>query len=322
MRFRRFFFRLGVAAFLGASPCIAHAGPTDVNLERAKKLFARAETLEIKGEWARALDVLMQTAAITMTPGIRYHIAYCQEHMGRLVDASRNYALAQREARASRGSAARGVLALADQRFNEVAARIPHVTLSVQPSLSPDKVNVLVDRRQATVLPSGTFEIDPGEHNVEISAPGFALVRLPLSMVEKELREVDVALVPVAQVASGATVERAVRTVSPPPAQAKVRVDAIVTTSAAALLAGVGVGAYALASTSHDDGRVACAGQTGSCDDLKGSVRTLDAVALGAWVGAAALGITATVLWLKPRASATEARVSVGPGHIAVGYAF
>jgi hypothetical protein len=326
---KRFCFYLAVAIFLAARPAIAgaHDKRTDADLARAKRHFARAEALERGGDWTGALEALQQTAAITMTPGIRYHIAYCQERLGRLVEASRGYAIAQREARAAKGGATKSVLPLAEERFNDVAARVPHVTLRVRPEPARDKVKVLVDLREATVLPSGTFEIDPGDHMVEVAAAGFAPVRLPMKMAEKELREVEVTLLPVVQATHAvpaAPTPAALRHVAAEPGEGSVRVGAIVATSAATVLAGLGIGAYALAGGSQGDGRIACAAQTGSCDELKGSVRAYDAVALGAWIGAAALGITATVLWLRPRPRSAQgsAHVSIGPAHLAVGLAF
>jgi hypothetical protein len=329
MRSRRVFLRLSVIIFLGVAPAVyAQERRTDAELALAKKRFAHAEALETKGDWASALEALQQTASITMTPGIRYHIAFCQERMGRLVEASRNYALAQREAKASKGSAARSVLALVDQRFTEVAGRIPHVTLKVRPSLSRD-VRVLVDRLPVALLPSGTFETDPGEHTIEVSAPGFAAAVLPLHIAEKELREVEIALVPVGMAAhsargAAAMSESSLPTASAPRARGKARVGAIVATSAAAALVALGVGAYVLAGAAHDDGKAACAGQASSCDDLKGSVRTLDSIALGAWIGAAALGVTAAVLWFAAPGGAPKAspHISLGPGHVAIGCAF
>ncbi len=295
------------------------AAPSNAELERATSLFAKAEAYEEAGDFQRALAAFEQTAQIAMTPGIRYHIAFCQDHIGKLLDAARNYAIAQREASAQKNRAAKSVLAVVEQRFNDVASRIPHVTLKLRPGIDRQQVKVLVDAHPANVLPSGTFEIDPGEHEIVVIADGFSRVALRLTMVEKELREVEVQLVPVGPARghhlalgpSERNLPNGARSRSP------VRVGAILATSGAAIATGLGVGAYVLAGNSHEEGKAACAASFGTCDDLKRSVRTWDAVALGAWATAAVLGVTATILWLRPTTA-----LSIGAGRVDVRYVF
>jgi hypothetical protein len=73
-----------------------------------------------------------------------------------------------------------------------------------------------------------------------------------------------------------------------------------------------------LAGSSHDDAQTQCATRTSPCDDLKQSVRTWDALAVGAWLGAAALGAFAVVLWTKSPERSTAAGVGVAPGGVVV----
>jgi hypothetical protein len=91
----------------------------------------------------------------------------------------------------------------------------------------------------------------------------------------------------------------------------------VIATLGALALAGGGVAAYVVAGGKHDDGVTTCASQTSSCDGLKQTVRTWDTLALGAWIGAAAVGTLAIVLWTSPSspsAPSTSARLVVVPG--------
>ncbi len=315
------------AAFLVlAAWCPLHANaqsnPSDAEIERASRLFAKADAYEDARDFRNALEAFEQTAQIAMTPGIRYHIAFCQEHLGKLLDAARNYATAQREAKASKSPAAKSVLAVVDQRFTDVAGRIPHVTLKLHPALERQQVKVLVDMQPANLQPSGTFELDPGEHNITVIASGFSPTQLHIVIAEKELREVKVTLNPIAKVAAS---ERNLPTSTVTPPASGVRVGALISTAGATIAAGFGVAAYVLAGSAQEDGKTACASSLTGCDDLKGTVRTWDALALGAWIGAATLGVTATFLWLKPNGNAGTNRathVSIAAGRVAVGYSF
>ena len=95
---------------------------------------------------------------------------------------------------------------------------------------------------------------------------------------------------------------------------------AIVATAAGAVvLAGGGVGAFVAAGSADDQGRGQCAsGWSSSCDGQRSTVRTLDSVALGAWIGAAALAATSVVLWVSHPAREGTKSVSLlaGPGSL------
>jgi hypothetical protein len=61
----------------------------------ARRLFEEATELESRREWSAATAKLGQALEIVETPGLRYHLAYCQEEQGLMVEALRNYERAQ-----------------------------------------------------------------------------------------------------------------------------------------------------------------------------------------------------------------------------------
>ena len=103
------------------------------------------------------------------------------------------------------------------------------------------------------------------------------------------------------------TPEKPVETKSGP-----VKVGAIVATAGAAVLLGVGIGAFVAADGAHGDLAAQCPLLT-NCDDLRNKVRTWDAVALGSWIGAAGVAVVAVVLWVKPSRAVIVVRAHRAP---------
>lgn len=73
----------------------------------------------------------------------------------------------------------------------------------------------------------------------------------------------------------------------------------IATTAGTVALAGAGVVSFLLAGSAHADAERDCA-QKIACDDEQSKIRTLDAVALGSFIGAAGLGALSVILWVSP----------------------
>jgi len=80
--------RLVLAGALAAAT--ANAAPSD-DVRRARVLFEQAEADEDGERWSEALEKLRDVARVKLTAGVRYHIALCEEHLGRLVRALGDY---------------------------------------------------------------------------------------------------------------------------------------------------------------------------------------------------------------------------------------
>jgi hypothetical protein len=110
--------------------------------------------------------------------------------------------------------------------------------------------------------------------------------------------------------------------VAEPPAEAasgRSRVLPIVTTAGAVVLAGTGVALFLVAGSAQSKANDECAVKL-SCDDRRSRVRTLDALALGGFIGAVGLGVVSVVLWTSksPERSGSNAHLQAGPGTFAV----
>jgi hypothetical protein len=157
-----------VAAVIQLAAPAASAEPTPSELVLARRLFAEASALEERGNWAADSVKLRESLAIKETPGLRYHLAHCEEQSGQLVAASLEYARASELIRA--GAQAPDVaqlLALADQRL---VTQIPKLSLDVPADVQG--VSVEIDGHPISPAVLGNpIPLDPGTHRVVARAP-------------------------------------------------------------------------------------------------------------------------------------------------------
>jgi hypothetical protein len=164
---KRHIISLAAAVIQLAAPA-ALAEPTASELVLARRLFAEASALEERGHWGAASVKLREALAIKETPGLRYHLAHCEEQSGQLVAASLEYARASELIRA--GAQAPDVaqlLALADQRL---ITQIPKLSLDVPADVQG--VSVEIDGHPISPAVLGNpIPLDPGTHRVVARAP-------------------------------------------------------------------------------------------------------------------------------------------------------
>src|SRR5512140_2339873 len=102
LRVRRFTQRIAVVLACASLPAAvtapAAAAPDKEELSRARARFQQATELEQAGNWAAALQQFREVGQVRMTPQVRYHIALCEEKLGKLVAALGGYELALSEA--------------------------------------------------------------------------------------------------------------------------------------------------------------------------------------------------------------------------------
>ena len=322
-------------SLLLVAPSAFAADPTPAELKEARELFARAEKEERAGDWASALEHLRRVAQIKVTPGIRFHLGLAEEKTGLLVTALADYALAEKQATDEKN---REVLAALREPIAALQARVPRLVVKVPPDVKGLEV-ALDGKTLAPGLYAAEMPVDPKAHTVEARAPGKKTFARTINAQERDTVTVDVVLEDEAKPGvvapppspSVAPVTKPPPVTPPPPSKpppstagasegrpSESKAGAILATIGAVALIGGGVGAYFLADGEQSDARDKCKTQT-SCEDLRGPVRTWDAVALGAWVGGAALTTVAIILWAKPSANAsastsTSGRLFVGPG--------
>jgi hypothetical protein len=317
---------------LFGGPARADGAPTDAELSAARALFSEAEKDEDAQRWSDALEKLQRVGHVKMTPGVRYHTALCEEHLGRLVAALHDYKTAATEARAEKAG---DVLRLVDKRVADSSGRVAHLTV-VMVLDAPDAV-VRIDGQP--VATSAPVDADPGDHTLVAEAPGRVTSTRTLTLHEGESSSVEVQLVPAAPIITSVADLGAPAKTTPSRdatssgSASRAKTLAIASTATAVALFAGGLGAYFAGGAQHDDAVEACAQVTSTladaCDGRKNGVRVWDWVAVGAWAGALAATTVAVVSFGKvrpgsspgaspPGASPPEATVVVGPGAVAL----
>jgi hypothetical protein len=194
--------RHGVASLLAALglcllPATALAqDPVPVNsaeaLKHAREQFGQALALQTAGDWAGALALLKDVAAVKSTPQVRFNMALCEERLGKLVAALGDYELAAADARAEKAD---NVAEEVEGRLEALRQRIPKITVSRGSGaeaaiIALDGVS-LGDQVVGTPMPT-----DPGPHTVEAHAPGFKPFRQSLRVAEQESQSIEIVLEP------------------------------------------------------------------------------------------------------------------------------
>jgi hypothetical protein len=331
-------FLLASVLLMGVAGSARAGDPTPGEIQAARDLFAKAEAEEDAGHWAAALEKLRRAGSVKMTPGIRYHIALCEEKLGQLVAALSDYTGADQAARAEKNREVQDAVA---EPLRALRVRVPTLTINVPEASGAE---LLLDGKPVPVGLWGiATPVEPGQaHAIEARAPGKQTFAVQVTLKERDAQTVDVRwteapktgpapsggdVKPPPGTGDGKPPPRNVQppgdAASPPPGEnttTRSRAPAVVATVAAVGFLGFGVGAFFLGGSEQDDLRVQCAAlPPAQCDALKGPTRTWDALSLTGFIAGGALAIVAVVLWAQPsKTSKSEAALVMGPGSIGV----
>ena len=279
-------------------------------IKRAREQFGQALALQTGGDWAGALALLKEVAAVKPTPQVRFNIAICEERLGRLVAALGDYELAGADAQAEKADQVRQEV---DSRLESLKARVPRVVVTRgegadAATISLDGVS-LGDSVLSIPLPA-----DPGPHVVEATAAGFLPFKYSFRVAEQQTANIQVKLEaepvkPEPIVAPGAR-----------PAASGVRTAGYVVGGAGiASLIASGAMFYLRHTTISDLDKQCGANRTGCPDSARNTedrgklYTTLGNVTLA--VGAAGLGVGA-VLVIVGGHSAEQASLGISPGAV------
>jgi hypothetical protein len=148
--------------------------------------------LQTAGDWAGALTLLKDVAAVKSTPQVRFNMALCEEKLGKLVAALGDYELAAADARAEKADQ---VAEEVEGRLESLRQRIPKLT--VKRGSGAESAAVVVDGVSIGEQVIGTpMPTDPGPHTVEATAPGFKPFRKSVRLAEQQSESIEVMLEP------------------------------------------------------------------------------------------------------------------------------
>ncbi len=173
---------------LGARPATAQ---DQRELSKARAQFQRAVELEQAGNYSTALEQFRDVGQVRMTPQVRFHIASCEEQLGRLVTALGGYQLAFADAD-SVGEDFKAEVAAAVTRLE---ASIPK--LMIVRGTGAEAAEIQLDGVALGASSVGVpVPLDPGPHSISAKAPGALPFSQTVTIAENEQKSVDVALSP------------------------------------------------------------------------------------------------------------------------------
>lgn len=305
-----------VAALLISTAALADPSPSE--LQAARDLFAQASKDEERQDWVGALEKLKRVASIKMTPGVRSHIAACEEKLGQLVVALADYTAAESLAKQQNNAE---VLAAIAEPMAKLKTRVPMITINAP----ADAAVMLDERRLAPGVLGVPMPIDPGTHRVDAKSVGKPPYGATIRIKEKETLTLEVKFeAPATEPPKTDPVPPAPKTdplpppAPPPPDAAPAKtsgslVPGIVTAGGAAFLLALGIGAFVAADGAQADLKAACSTST-PCDDKKAPVHAWDTVALMSWIGAAGLaGLSVYFFVTSGKSQKSEAHFVLAP---------
>ncbi len=195
-----------IAPGVGAQGGGAPGAPGDVQAARA--LFEEARRDEQAGRWGEALGKLQRILQSKETASVRFHAAYCEEKLGELASAYRDYERALELARSTQGPDRKLIVEQSADGLKDLTGRVPELVLQLPRDV--EGVRVTFDGTEVPAArASGPLRVNPGLHVLNVSAPGKKPFSREFSLSEREKHTVVVLFEP----ASGAPPAAA-----PPPA--------------------------------------------------------------------------------------------------------
>jgi hypothetical protein len=297
-----------LATVVGAVLFVSSARAQVPGEELARRAFEEGVSLEKAGDYGGALAKFKESEQIKATLGNRYHKAYCLEMTGKLSGALIEYEIVDKAARETNKTE---LLEATRLRLEPLRTKVPRLALKLA-APAPRESEVALDGSpiSPSLLDGKTFRIDPGQHVITAHAPDHEPFSKTFSAGENTSTSLDIVL---QRAAKGEPKEdvsvpppRGPGHIAPAPGGGPRTLPILTTVGAVALAAG-GVGAFVLAANEEGELEGHCAAQrTPTCEGDRGPTRTFDALALGAWIGAAGLAALSVVLWTsKPSAPAS-----------------
>ena len=156
---------------------------------KARTTFQEGVQLEAAGNYATALGKFQEVAAIKRTPTVVFHIAFCQEKLGHLVEALGGYRIAEHEAEGDPKMAK--VQQTAAEAIAALDKRVPSLTVKRGKNADLAKISIDGVELGSTSLDKAQ-QVDPGSHSIDATAPGVEPFHQVIKMAEGETKSVDV----------------------------------------------------------------------------------------------------------------------------------
>ena len=158
-------------------------------LKKARAQFQQATELEQAKNWTAALQAFREVGQVRMTPQVRFHIAVCEEGLGRLVAALGGYELALADADKVNPDFKGEV----EENVTKLRARIPKLVIERGAGANAAAIELdgvaVGDSSVGVEVP-----LDPGPHAVTAKAPNHKPFDANVTLKEEETTHLEVKL--------------------------------------------------------------------------------------------------------------------------------
>jgi len=188
-------FALGVA--LSATSYAWADDPSAADVASARQLAQDGTKLANAGHCAEAIDKLARAERLYHAPSTLERLGFCQAKLGKVVEASENLLRVTRESLPANAPKA---FVKAQERAAKLlpATRARIAKLKIDVTAPPNTaIAVTIDGESLPSANIGTDRhVDPGEHNVEATAPGMIAAKTRATLRDGESISVTLALEP------------------------------------------------------------------------------------------------------------------------------
>jgi hypothetical protein len=185
---RRLLSHLGLVSALVLTSGAALAQDS-AELKQARAQFQQATELEQARNWTAALQAFREVGQVRMTPQVRFHIAVCEENLGRWVAALGGYELALADADRVNADFRDEV----EGNVQRLRARIPK--LVIERGEGADAAAIELDGVAVGDSSVGVeVPLDPGPHAVTAKAPNRKDFEANVTLKEEETTRLEVKL--------------------------------------------------------------------------------------------------------------------------------
>ena len=155
--------------------------------ELAEQAYQEGRRAALAKDWTTACAKFRESHDREPAPGTLLNLADCEENAGKLLDALAHFEAASRLSKPGTERAT-----YASQRALAVERKVPRLTLRLHPS-APTRTRVVLDGTPLEASRLGTpSPVNPGEHEIVITAPDRADVRSTVRLAVGEARVMDV----------------------------------------------------------------------------------------------------------------------------------
>lgn len=282
---------------------------TEAEMTRARSNFVEGRALMAEERWQAAAEAFERAASLHPTPGLYYHVGFCQEQTEQLVAARQSYQQALRLGEPQGDS--RDVNVLVHEALERVEVQLARLQLTGAPPLT----ELWLDGRQ--VSSQEELWAEAGEHEVHWRADGYAPRKRTLRLSAGQRGQLELQLTRLAPCDDSADPSASGRSRTAALQKQHPAFAPLVYGGAGVLVAGLIAGASGLALALYSSDQTetfrqqidelggSCVGAPqgplqSACGNLQHAVDTQDAATAVAIVGAAAAaaGTTAAVIGL------------------------